>query len=123
MNCASRNRADLDDSVAGSETTATLMCGLMNHLLRNPDIMKKLTTEIREHIKHEDDLVIKNLSALPYMDACLEEGLRIFPPVPIGLLRIVPKGGSEIDGHMIPAGVSIPILPPFFPPQKAATVN
>ena len=42
------------------------------------------------------------------MNACIEEGLRIFPPVPIGLLRIVPKGGSDIDGHMIPEGVSFP---------------
>ena len=87
------------------------MCGLMNHLLRNPEIMKRLTTEIRENIKHENDLVIKNLATLPYMDACLEEGLRIFPPVPIGLLRVVPKCGSEIDGHMIPAGVSIALIP------------
>lgn len=45
------------------------------------------------------------LAQLPYLNDCLEEALRIFPPVPIGLLRVVPKGGSMIDGHFIPAGV------------------
>jgi cytochrome P450 len=46
------------------------------------------------------------LGSLPYMNACIEEGLRIFPPVPISLLRTVPKEGSLIDGNMIPGGVS-----------------
>ena len=46
------------------------------------------------------------LGSLPYMNACIEEGLRIFPPVPISLLRTVPKEGSMIDGYMVPGGVS-----------------
>jgi cytochrome P450 len=47
------------------------------------------------------------LGSLPYMNACIEEGLRIFPPVPIGLLRTVPKGGSIIDGHSVPENTSV----------------
>ncbi|MCJ1298323.1 hypothetical protein MMC08_001112 [Hypocenomyce scalaris] len=93
--------------VAGSETTATLLCGLMNHLLRNKEIFDRLKAEIRDAIKTEEDLVIKNLIELPYMNACIEEGLRAFPPVPIGLLRTVPKGGSDIDGHRVPEGTSV----------------
>jgi cytochrome P450 len=94
------------NSVAGSETTATLLSGLTNHLLRNPDIFDRLKKEIRDSIKKQEDLVIANLINLPFMNACIEEGLRIFPPVPVGLLRTVPAGGSDIDGHMIPGGVS-----------------
>lgn len=47
------------------------------------------------------------LGSLPYMNACIEEGLRIFPPVPIGLLRTVPKGGALIDGHPVPENTSV----------------
>jgi cytochrome P450 len=93
-------------SVAGSETTATLLCGLTNHLLRNPDILARVQKEVRGAVTKQEDLVIANLINLPYMNACIEEGLRIFPPVPVGLLRVVPQGGSDIDGHMIPEGVS-----------------
>jgi cytochrome P450 len=93
-------------SVAGSETTATELCGLTNHLLRNPHILKRLTDEIRGAIKTEADINMDILGNLPFMNACIEEGLRIFPPVPVGLLRTVPKGGSLIDGHMVPENVS-----------------
>ncbi|KAI1625288.1 cytochrome P450 [Exophiala viscosa] len=93
--------------VAGSETTATLLCGVTNLLLRNRDVLEKLKAEIRENIKTKEDLVMDKLAQLPYLNDCLEEALRIFPPVPIGLLRVVPKGGSMIDGHFIPAGTSV----------------
>lgn len=94
-------------SVAGSETTATELCGLTNYLLRNPDKYQRIKDELRTACKSEADLNMDVLGSLPYMNACIEEGLRIFPPVPIGLLRTVPKGGSLIDGHMVPENTSV----------------
>ncbi|EUC34775.1 hypothetical protein COCCADRAFT_35596 [Bipolaris zeicola 26-R-13] len=93
--------------VAGSETTATELCGLTNYLLRNPEIFQKLKDEIRGACKTEADLNMDVLGKLPYMNACIEEGLRIFPPVPVGLLRNVPKGGALIDGHFVPEYTSV----------------
>lgn len=93
--------------VAGSETTATELCGLTNYLLRNPEILAKLKDEIRGACKTEADINMDVLANLPYMNACIEEGLRIFPPVPVGLLRTVPTGGSTIDGHLVPANTSV----------------
>jgi cytochrome P450 len=93
--------------VAGSETTATELCGLTNYLLRNPTIFKKLKDELRSAVKTEEDINMDVLGNLPYMNACIEEGLRIFPPVPVGLLRTVPKGGSLIDGHAVPENTSV----------------
>jgi cytochrome P450 len=93
--------------VAGSETTATELCGLTNYLLRNPVIYRKIVDEVRTACKSEADINMDVLATLPYMNACIEEGLRIFPPVPIGLLRTVPTGGSLIDGHSVPGGTSV----------------
>lgn len=95
--------------VAGSETTANLLSGLLARLIWNPDKMKKLTDEIRGAFKSEDELVYESLSKLEYLNACLEEGLRIHPPVPTGLLRTVPKGGDTIDGDYVPAGTSVAV--------------
>jgi cytochrome P450 len=92
--------------IAGTETTATLLSGLTYHLLVNPDKLKKLTSEIRAAFKAEDDITIERLQTLRYLHACMEEGLRIYPPVPSGLPRIVPPGGVELDGQFVPAGVS-----------------
>jgi cytochrome P450 len=93
--------------VAGSETTATQLCGLTNYLLRDPERFQKLKDEIRGACKTEEDVNMGVLGILPYMNACIEEGLRIFPPVPIGLLRTVPKGGGLIDGYAVPGKTSV----------------
>jgi cytochrome P450 len=92
--------------MAGSETTISLLSGLTNHLLRNRRCYDKLVAEIRGSFKQESDISSRQLSELPYFNACLEEGLRIFPPVPIGLLRTVPEGGATIDGNLVAAEVS-----------------
>ncbi|KAL5118224.1 hypothetical protein ACEQ8H_003896 [Pleosporales sp. CAS-2024a] len=93
--------------VAGSETTATALCGITNYLLRNPPMYKRLVAEIRTACASQADITMDVLAALPYLNACIEEGLRIFPPVPIGLLRTVPQGGSLIDGHAVPGGTCV----------------
>jgi cytochrome P450 len=63
--------------VAGSETTANLLSGLIARLLRNPTVFAKLKAEIRA--LRADELTYEKLKALPYLNACLEEGLRIHP--------------------------------------------
>lgn len=89
---------------AGTETTATLLSGLTYYLCRNPDKMKRLVNEIRGAFTSVDDMSLKTLPRLEYLHACLEEALRIYPPVGIGLPRIVPPEGGEIDGHPLPPG-------------------
>ncbi|KAK4570488.1 hypothetical protein LTR86_002568 [Recurvomyces mirabilis] len=95
--------------VAGSETTANLLSGLLARLIWNPDKYRKLCDEIRSTFKNEADLTFDNLSKLTYMNACIEEGLRIHPPVPTGLLRTVPAGGDTIDGSYVPGGTSVAV--------------
>ncbi|KAK5017800.1 hypothetical protein LTR16_001509 [Cryomyces antarcticus] len=70
--------------VAGSETTANLLSGLIARLFYNKPKYDKLVHEIRSSFKTEDELTYENLSKLSYLNACLEEGLRIHPPVPKG---------------------------------------
>lgn len=43
---------------------------------------------------------------LPYLTACINEGIRMHPITGIGLARTVPEDGVTIDGHFLPAGVS-----------------
>lgn len=95
--------------VAGSETTANLLSGLIARLIWNPDKYQKLVSEIRAAFTNEADVTYDNLSKLTYLNACLEEGLRIHPPVPTGLLRTVPKGGDTVDGHWVPEGTSVAV--------------
>jgi cytochrome P450 len=65
--------------------------------------------EIRSTFPTESSISFQIIQDLPYMNACIKEGLRIFPPVPAGLLRTVPKDGDTIDGHWVPGGTSVAV--------------
>lgn len=92
--------------VAGSETTTTALSGIVRSLLQNPDAMSKVTAEIRQSFRHESEIVSQRVTTLTYLGAVIEEGLRMCPPIALGMPRIVPVGGAEVSGHMLPAGVS-----------------
>ena len=91
--------------VAGSETTATLLSGLTYYLLKSPEKLRILQTEIRSNFKDGSSIDGDAVAKLPYLSAVIEEGLRIFQPIPFGLPRISP--GAFVDGHYIPAGTTI----------------
>ncbi|KAK4119116.1 cytochrome P450 [Parathielavia appendiculata] len=88
--------------IGGSETTATLLAGVTYLLLTNPEPMRKLVAEIRGAFKSENEIDFTSVNRLPYLLACLEEALRMYPPVPMGLPRVVPKGGASIAGDYVP---------------------
>ena len=96
--------------LAGSETTATLLSGVTYWLSRTPHALRKVTNEVRSAFKNEEEINFINASArLPYMLACLDEGLRRYPPVPSGLLRWTPPGPpTEIAGYSVPEKASVP---------------
>ena len=92
---------------AGSETTATLLTAIMNHLLRYPDKHQKLKSVIRDAFRTAKDITMSSTASLPYLNAVIQEGLRIAPPAPTMLPRIVPPGGAQVCGHWLEPGVSL----------------
>ncbi|KAH7113266.1 cytochrome P450 [Dendryphion nanum] len=95
--------------IAGSETTATALSGLMARLIWNPQCYAKLTQEIRSIFSNEESITFNSVVNLPYLNACIEEVLRVHPPVPAGPPRVVPPGGESIDGHWVNGGVTVSV--------------
>ncbi|MCJ1300839.1 hypothetical protein MMC08_003638, partial [Hypocenomyce scalaris] len=121
------NRDEMDSNfdlftIAGSETTATLLAGCTYHLLRNPGVLQRLNDEVRTGFSSAADITIAAANKLPYLLAVLEESLRMHPPVPAGASRIVPPGGSTISGCWVPGGtlVTIPQFAAYHSPNNFA---
>jgi len=87
---------------AGSETTPTLLSGVTNLLVRNPDQMNKLKQEIRSSFNSADEITMAAVNRLPYLLACLNESLRMFPPATHGMVREAAEGGVQVAGHFVP---------------------
>jgi cytochrome P450 len=92
---------------AGSETTATTLTGVTYLLLSNRKKYAALVKEIRGRFKSASEITFEEVNKLDYMIACLQEGLRCYPPVPTGFPHVVPSGGGHVSGHFIPEGTSV----------------
>ena len=109
--------------LAGTETVATLLSAVTYLLTQNPAALSKLTKEIREISRDESLLTIQNLTQTTYLTSCIEEALRLVPPVPEGLPRVTPREGEWICGHWIPGGVksTLGAWPRMLPPADSLT--
>ena len=98
--------------MAGAVTTATFLSGVLYYLCHNRQALRKLQDEVRSTFSRVEAIRSKDLMKLTYLNAVVEEGLRIYPPAGAAhLSRIVPVGGCEISGSFIPEGVSVPSFP------------
>ena len=103
-----RSVARITIQFTGSDTTSTALAHTLFHLLNNPHTLEQLTSEIRSTFR--DFSEIRNNKALrdcQYLRACIDESLRLTPPVAGLMSREILPGGLDIDGHHIPAGVDI----------------
>lgn len=106
-------RAELEgDSLsligAGADTVATTLSAILFYLARYPEALRKVTTELRLAFRSLDDVRLgPSMESCVYLDACIEETLRLSPPVPAQLPREVMKGGIVIDGNFIPEGTVV----------------
>lgn len=96
--------------IAGSETTGTTLSGIMNNLLQHRDIYETLANEVRTSFASESEIRADRVPNLKYLNAVIEEGLRLCTPVPMGMPRVVPEGGAEVSGKWLPGGVRLPRL-------------
>ncbi|KAL3424452.1 Isotrichodermin C-15 hydroxylase 7 [Phlyctema vagabunda] len=96
--------------MAGAVTTATFLSGVVYYLGHNKPAIARLQFELRSRFKAVEDINSRELLTCEYLNAVIEEGLRIYPPAGAGhLTRIVPPGGCQISGEWIPEGTRVSV--------------
>ena len=95
---------------AGVETIGITVSTLICKILDNPGCQEKIQAEIDVALKAGKLSKMPKLrelqDSLPYLNACLNESLRLHNAIGMPLPRLVPEGGVELEGHFLPAGVS-----------------
>lgn len=93
---------------AGSDTTAIQLTNVMYQLLKNPSKLVELRKELDSALGLEGDVVAyKHAKPLRYLRSCLDEALRITPPVSFGLPRRTPPEGATIGATWIPGDITV----------------
>ncbi|OGM45572.1 cytochrome P450 monooxygenase [Aspergillus bombycis] len=93
--------------VAGSETTASLLCGVTFHLLNNPAKLEKAVKEVRNEFDSAEKISFVSANKLHYLLACINEALRVYPPVADGFPRNTGYNVEVINGRPVPPNTAI----------------
>lgn len=94
--------------VAGHETTATSMAFALHLLACHPEAQKRAQEEA-DRLPSGRAPSAADLDELPYLTRVLKEAMRLYPAAPVFGRRSVEA--AEIDGHLIPAGADVLVLP------------
>ncbi len=105
----------LTQITAGSDSTASSLRLTLHFICTSPPILERLLAEVNSAIEAGkiSRPVIKDSEAreLSYLQACIKEGLRVYPPVTGLMAKLAPEGGVtvDVDGTQkyIPAGTQI----------------
>ncbi|KAL5631774.1 hypothetical protein ACGC1H_007322 [Rhizoctonia solani] len=119
----------LTQLIAGSDTTSNSSCAIAFYLAANPECQRKLQEELDSVLKpvvsvpppisqagmpplppSEVAAKYADIKSLPYLQACINEGLRLHSTSGIGLPRIVPPGSNlEVCGEKFNEGTVLSV--------------
>lgn len=86
--------------IAGYETTSSLLFWASYALMSNPEIQDKLYDQVKRAKEESGNLDYETLSSIKYLDAFIDETLRMYPPVTI-IMRLC------IEDHILPNGLKV----------------
>ena len=90
-------------------TAATLLSGAIYLLLSNRHALDRLTSTIRTDFESTNDFTYSKLEQLEYLNAVLQESLRLYPPAPDMLFRSTMEDSAIVAGKIVPPHTSVTI--------------
>jgi cytochrome P450 len=102
--------------IAGSDTSALTLGSTVWHMCHDPSIKRKLTAALKEAFPEHragEYPALPELESVPYLVACMKEGLRVAMPISGRLPRVVPGAGSVaplvVDDKVVSPGTVVGI--------------
>ncbi|KAI0516988.1 cytochrome P450 [Xylaria bambusicola] len=98
---------------AGGDTTSSAVCSTLFYLTHYPDCYQSLAQEIRSTFRSGREIKTgSQLASCQYLRACIDESLRMSPPIVTTTWREQIRGTNVsepliVDGHVIPPGTFV----------------
>ena len=92
----------------GSDTSRVVITSTIFYCLHNPDTLKLLEAEVRATFSEVEEICIGQLlDSCSYLRACINESMRLSPPLGAIMPRQALPGGIHVDGHFFPEGTEL----------------
>jgi cytochrome P450 len=96
--------------MAGSDTSATIIRVVFLYVITSPLLLSKLRKELDDAIRdgHVSSPIRDSEGRqLRFLQACIKEAFRLWPPVTGLLQKVVAPEGDTIDGKFVPGGTFV----------------
>lgn len=98
--------------IAGSDSTAVTLRTVWHNLLTHPSSLRRL----REELASVQNLTLpiptwREVCNLSYLDACIQEAVRLHPAFCLPFERVVPQGGIILNNMALPGGTVVGMNP------------
>ncbi|CAL1398386.1 unnamed protein product [Linum trigynum] len=96
----------LEIFLAGSETSSSTIEWAMTELLRHPESMSKLKSELDKVVGPDRKVEESDIDDLPFLQSVIKETFRLHPPLPLLVPRRVEEDAAYM-GYHVPKGTQV----------------
>ncbi|CZR63115.1 uncharacterized protein PAC_13012 [Phialocephala subalpina] len=94
---------------AATEATAITLSSVIYFLLKNPRCYEKLKSELSTLPAPASPVIFIQAQSLPYLNACINESMRLHSADRFAKGREVPESGMTICGQFVPGGTTVSV--------------
>ncbi|KAK7028528.1 benzoate 4-monooxygenase [Favolaschia claudopus] len=95
--------------IAGSDTTSNSIAVILHYIATHPRVYKKILELLLEASSGRNEITYEQVKDVPYLQATINEGVRLHSTTAIGLHRSAPPGGLVCCGHFFPEGTELSV--------------
>lgn len=93
---------------AGTDTSSVAISSLFFYLSRHPAAYERLASEIRTIFRSAEEIAPgPKLTSCGYLRTCIDESLRLAPPIAAPLWREMCRHGDAVAGIVLPKGTDV----------------
>ena len=93
--------------MAGSDTSSSSLTATMFYLVQNPTVLERLQADLRTTFPNLSSIQPIATESHRYLRACIDEAMRLSPPAPTNIPRVVGQGGIKVVNENLPEDVYV----------------